>query len=210
MTTPARARYTGYRFLPRRNTPIFAPRGDMAAAFSPIMIVGAWVQAFNAAGMIEALANTPSPEANVSVLRKNLAAAPLPCGEPISVATGSSYDSPVEGAGFEPSVPLRAPGVLVVSVLVLCRLSVSGESSSGDMSPSRNLGCVTRYRRFESGFLKRRVHVSRRPGRCRVENRGFGSPSPFEWCIQHPRAAPQSGSVSDEPACTTVPAGHRV
>jgi len=119
-------------------------------------------------------------------------------------------DSLVEGAGFEPSVPLRAPGVLVVSVLVLCRLSVSGESSSGDMSPSRNLGCVTRYRRFESGFLKRRVHVSRRPGRCRVENRGFGSPSPFEWCIQHPRAAPQSGSVSDEPACTTVPAGHRV
>ena len=119
-------------------------------------------------------------------------------------------DSALEGAGFEPSVPLRAPGVLVVSVLVLCRLSVSGESSSGDMSPSRNLGCVTRYRRFESGFLKRRVHVSRRPGRCRVENRGFGSPSPFEWCIQHPRAAPQSGSVSDEPACTTVPAGHRV
>jgi len=49
MTTPARARYTGYRFLPRRNTPIFAPRGDMAAAFSPIMIVGARVQAFNAA-----------------------------------------------------------------------------------------------------------------------------------------------------------------
>ena len=26
----------------------------MAAAFSPIMIVGAWVQAFSAAGMIEA------------------------------------------------------------------------------------------------------------------------------------------------------------
>jgi hypothetical protein len=25
------------------------------------------------------------------------------------------------------------------------------------MSPSRNLGCVTRYRRFESGFLQRRV-----------------------------------------------------
>ena len=105
MTTPARARYTGYRFLPRRNTPIFAPRGDMAAAFSPIMIVGARVQAFNAAGMIEALANTPPPEANVSLLRKNLAAAPLPCGEPISVATGSSYDSPVEQAGFELVVP---------------------------------------------------------------------------------------------------------
>ena len=79
----------------------------MAAAFSPIMIVGAWVQAFNAAGMIEALANTPPPEANVSVLRKNLAAAPLPCGEPISVATGSSYDSPVEGDGFKLLVPGR-------------------------------------------------------------------------------------------------------
>jgi len=77
----------------------------MAAAFSPIMIVGARVQAFNAAGMIEALANTPPPEANVSLLRKNLAAAPLPCGEPISVATGSSYDSPVEQAGFELVVP---------------------------------------------------------------------------------------------------------
>ena len=73
MTTPARARYTGYRFLPRRNTPIFAPRGDMAAAFSPNRIVAAWVQAFNAAGMIEALVSTRTPEANVSVLRKNLA-----------------------------------------------------------------------------------------------------------------------------------------
>ena len=46
----------------------------MAAAFSPVMIIGAWVQAFNVAGMIEALANPPPPEANVSVLRKNLAA----------------------------------------------------------------------------------------------------------------------------------------
>jgi hypothetical protein len=47
----------------------------MAAAFSTIMIVGAWVQAFNAAGMIEALPNSPPPpEANVSLLRKNLAA----------------------------------------------------------------------------------------------------------------------------------------
>jgi hypothetical protein len=57
-----------------RATIIFAPRGDAAAAFSPIMIVGAWVQAFNAAGMIEALANSPPPEANVWLLRKNLAA----------------------------------------------------------------------------------------------------------------------------------------
>ena len=44
------------------------------AAASLIMIVGAWVQAFNAAGMIEALANTPPPEASVWLLRKNLAA----------------------------------------------------------------------------------------------------------------------------------------
>ena len=70
-----------------RATVIFAPRGDTAAAYSPIMIVGAWVQAFNAAGRIEALANNPPPEANVSLLRKNLAARPSPCGEPISVAT---------------------------------------------------------------------------------------------------------------------------
>jgi len=45
----------------------------MAAAFSPNRIVAAWVQAFNAAGMIEALVSTRTPEANVSVLRKNLA-----------------------------------------------------------------------------------------------------------------------------------------
>ena len=55
-----------------RATVIFAPRGDMAAAFSPNRTIGAWVQAFNA-GMIEALVSTRPPEANVSVLRKNLA-----------------------------------------------------------------------------------------------------------------------------------------
>src|SRR5215831_13884425 len=32
-----------------------------------------------------------------------------------------------------------------------------GESSGGDMRRSSNLGRLTRYRRFESGFLQRRV-----------------------------------------------------
>jgi hypothetical protein len=66
-------------------------------------------------------------------------------------------DSSLEGTGFEPSVPRKAPVVVLVSVLVRADFSVSGESSGGDMSPSRNLACVTRYRRFESGFLQRRV-----------------------------------------------------
>ena len=35
--------------------------------------------------------------------------------------------------------------------------SVSGKSSGGDMSRSRNLDRVTRYEWFESGFLQRRV-----------------------------------------------------
>jgi transposase InsO family protein len=64
-------------------------------------------------------------------------------------------DSPLEGSGFEPSVPRKAPAVVLVSVLVRADFSVSGESSGSDMSPSRNLACVTRYRRFESGFLQR-------------------------------------------------------
>jgi hypothetical protein len=64
-------------------------------------------------------------------------------------------DSPLEETGFEPSVPRKAPAVVLVWVLVRADFSVSGESSEGDMSPSRNLACVTRYRRFESGFLQR-------------------------------------------------------
>jgi hypothetical protein len=46
----------------------------------------------------------------------------------------------------------------MVSVLVRADFSVSGRSSKGDMGRRpRNLGCVTRYRGFESGSLQRRV-----------------------------------------------------
>jgi hypothetical protein len=62
-------------------------------------------------------------------------------------------DSLLEGTRFEPSVPRKAPAVVVLSVLVRAEFSVGGTSSRGDMSPSRNLGCVTPYRGFESGFL---------------------------------------------------------
>ena len=55
------------------------------------------------------------------------------------------HDSPLEGIGFEPSVPLKAPGVLVVSVLFSRPLF-------------RSRGGVTRYRWFESGSLQRRVN----------------------------------------------------
>jgi hypothetical protein len=43
------------------------------------------------------------------------------------------------------------------SVLVRPGFSAGRESSRGDMSRSRNLGRVTRYRWFESGFLQRGV-----------------------------------------------------
>src|SRR6516225_10166961 len=39
--------------------------------------------------------------------------------------------------GFEPSVPLKAPGVFVVSVLVCVEFSVGGESGRDDISRSR-------------------------------------------------------------------------
>jgi hypothetical protein len=68
-----------------------------------------------------------------------------------------AVDSSLEGAGFEPSVPPKAPGVFVVLVLIRVEFSVARESGRDDISRSRNLGHVTRYRRFESGFLQRRV-----------------------------------------------------
>jgi hypothetical protein len=58
---------------------------------------------------------------------------------------------------FPHSYDIRAQGVLVVSVLVRAGFSVGEESSGGDISRPRNLGCVTRYRWFESGFLQRGV-----------------------------------------------------
>ena len=39
------------------------------------------------------------------------------------------WDSPVEGAGFEPSVPQEAARILVISVLVRADLSACRESS---------------------------------------------------------------------------------
>jgi hypothetical protein len=48
-------------------------------------------------------------------------------------------DSLLEGKGFEPSVPRRAPGVVVASLLVRADFSVGGGSSRGDMSPLETL-----------------------------------------------------------------------
>jgi len=61
----------------------------MAAAFSPIMIVGARVQAFNAA-----FAKISLPHRCRAVNR-------------YLSRPASSYDSPLEGDGFEPAVPLK-------------------------------------------------------------------------------------------------------
>ena len=72
--------------------------------------------------------------------------------------TGFAVDSPLEGTGFEPSVPRRARGIVVVSVLVRANFSVGRKSSRDEMSPSGNLDRATRYRWFESGFLQRRVN----------------------------------------------------
>jgi hypothetical protein len=65
-------------------------------------------------------------------------------------------DSSLEETGFEPSVPLKAPGILVASVRSSCRVSVGG-GTSGGTSRSSNLDLITRYRRFESRSLQRRV-----------------------------------------------------
>jgi hypothetical protein len=61
------------------------------------------------------------------------------------------------GSGFEPSVPRKAPVVVLVSVLVRADFSVSRESSGGDMTPLEISLASRRYQRFESGFLQRRV-----------------------------------------------------
>jgi hypothetical protein len=53
-------------------------------------------------------------------------------------------DSLLEGTGFEPPVPRKAPGVVVVSVLVRADFSVSLESSRGEMSPSLKTSVVSR------------------------------------------------------------------
>jgi hypothetical protein len=43
--------------------------------------------------------------------------------------SGSHTDSALEGTGFEPSVPRKAPGGVVVSVPVRAEFTVGGESS---------------------------------------------------------------------------------
>jgi hypothetical protein len=48
-------------------------------------------------------------------------------------------DSPLEGTGFEPLVPLKERGGVVVSVLVRADFPVTGKSSRGDVSPLGNL-----------------------------------------------------------------------
>jgi len=48
-------------------------------------------------------------------------------------------DSPLEGGGFEPSVPRKAPCGGVVSLVVRADFSVGGGSSRGDMSPLETL-----------------------------------------------------------------------
>ena len=42
---------------------------------------------------------------------------------------GSSPDSPLEGTGFEPSVPREAAGILVIPVLIRADFSACRESS---------------------------------------------------------------------------------
>src|SRR5215813_11659869 len=73
---------------------------------------------------------------------------------------GQFADSPLEEAGFEPPVSLKAPGVLVVSVVVRAEFSVGEEPSGCDMSGPRKLRRLTRYRRFESGFLRQGVRAN--------------------------------------------------
>ena len=60
-------------------------------------------------------------------------------GVPDSTIYRFSRDSLLEERGFEPSVPLKAPGVVVVLVLARADFSVGGEASRGDISRSRNL-----------------------------------------------------------------------
>jgi hypothetical protein len=67
------------------------------------------------------------------------------------------------------------------------------------MSPSRNLACVTRYRRFESGFLQRRVSCE--PDAPRRQGGSSAAPQPetrvprgawdLPWWadLQHPEGA---------------------
>src|SRR6516165_10935454 len=76
---------------------------------------------------------------------------------PLVVRRSGTESSQTRRTGFEPSVPRRARGIVVVSVLVRANFSVGRKSSRDEMSLSGNLDRATRYRWFESGFLQRRV-----------------------------------------------------
>jgi hypothetical protein len=143
-----------------RATVIFAPKGDMAAAFSPIMIVSAWVQAFNAAGTIEALANTPPPEANVSLLsQKSRCRHRCRAVNRYLSRAASSYDSSVEGNGF---------GTRKISYAASRRTFVASVTV---LVPEWIHSFATRNRWFESIPLQQTVRLSREV-RAAVENPG--------------------------------------
>ena len=79
--------------------------------------------------------------------------------EPKSVGFGAC-DSPLEEAGFEPSVPRRARGIVVVSVLVRANFSVGRKSSRVEVSPSGNLDRATRYRWNKTRIRNRRAEIT--------------------------------------------------
>jgi hypothetical protein len=60
---------------------------------------------------------------------------------PKALECNAETDSALEGTGFEPSVPLKAPSVLVVSVLLSRRLFCSQGSIRGDMRLSNLWWC---------------------------------------------------------------------
>jgi hypothetical protein len=62
----------------------------------------------------------------------------------------------LEGSGFEPSVPPKALGVVVLS-MVVPDFPLGGNRAEATGASLRKLGRVARYRRFESGFLKQQV-----------------------------------------------------
>jgi hypothetical protein len=77
-----------------------------------------------------------------------------------------AIDSPLEEAGFEPSVP-RDTAQVSRGAHVLIPLT-GNFGANGNQHPDHD-GRLARYRRFESGFLQRRVWCELR-GRLRREN----------------------------------------
>jgi PAS domain S-box-containing protein len=102
-------------------------------------------------GIAAIMRDTTTRFEELRALRRQLAAHPAATGAKAKIPNhdGTRFrfarDSPLEEAGFEPSVPRKTPGIIMVSVLVRAASSVGRESSTGDLSPSRSLGRVTRY-----------------------------------------------------------------